>query len=372
MRGTGQGLDFQFHQALRGEADHIAEKVGVSGLLQQLSEVYGLTPLGGAQPLTNGHILSSREIREHLNEGAIFKRGSWREENLRAVAYDLRMARDLMVVPDRPTFKKGRFYPKGEERRKEVILDPGDVAFISTAERLCLPWNVSGHLGTKFSLAAKGIITLTGSFVDPGYGLALDESNRWSALDDQRLHFLFANVGAGPVVLRPGEETIACIQLISTEEQLDKKETQSGGFLQIVEYFPDPQRSVEAGLVFFKNMADIRDEALAIGKAMQEVERNLSSFSQRLQTVESGSNQIVMFGVYLMCVTFIGVLFTFLLQIASVDKSIDNIKRLHELVLSHGLGIVAVVIGVLGISKIVFDLLRVAGRLFRSVAGSRR
>ena len=37
VRGSGQGLDFQVHQPLRGEADHLTQEVGVGGLLQQLS-----------------------------------------------------------------------------------------------------------------------------------------------------------------------------------------------------------------------------------------------------------------------------------------------------------------------------------------------
>ena len=34
MHGTGQGLNFQFHQPLCGEADHFAQEVGVGGLFQ--------------------------------------------------------------------------------------------------------------------------------------------------------------------------------------------------------------------------------------------------------------------------------------------------------------------------------------------------
>jgi hypothetical protein len=38
--GSGEGFDFQFHQSLRGEADHLTQKVGIGGLLQQLFEVH--------------------------------------------------------------------------------------------------------------------------------------------------------------------------------------------------------------------------------------------------------------------------------------------------------------------------------------------
>jgi hypothetical protein len=40
MCGSGEGLDFQFHQPLRGKADHLTQEVGVGGLLQQFSQVH--------------------------------------------------------------------------------------------------------------------------------------------------------------------------------------------------------------------------------------------------------------------------------------------------------------------------------------------
>jgi hypothetical protein len=39
---TGAALDLQFHQALGAEADHLAQEVGVGGLLQQATEVHVL------------------------------------------------------------------------------------------------------------------------------------------------------------------------------------------------------------------------------------------------------------------------------------------------------------------------------------------
>src|ERR1700722_1481933 len=42
VRSTGEALDLQFHQALGAEADHLAQEVGVGGLLQQATEVHGV------------------------------------------------------------------------------------------------------------------------------------------------------------------------------------------------------------------------------------------------------------------------------------------------------------------------------------------
>ena len=40
--GTGEALDIELHQTLRSEADHLAQEVGVGGLLQQVTEVHVL------------------------------------------------------------------------------------------------------------------------------------------------------------------------------------------------------------------------------------------------------------------------------------------------------------------------------------------
>ena len=42
MGGAGQPLDLQLHQALGGEADHLAQQIGVGALLQQRAKVHHL------------------------------------------------------------------------------------------------------------------------------------------------------------------------------------------------------------------------------------------------------------------------------------------------------------------------------------------
>ena len=42
VRCAGQALDFQVHQPLGGEADHLAQQVSVGGLLQEGLEVHGI------------------------------------------------------------------------------------------------------------------------------------------------------------------------------------------------------------------------------------------------------------------------------------------------------------------------------------------
>jgi deoxycytidine triphosphate deaminase len=267
-----------------------------------------------------GSVLSYDEISRRLDQGEIFQSDSWSHENIRAAAYDLRMADDLLVIPDPPEFASGRRYNRGERRTKEVILKPGDVAFVSSLERLCMPWDLSGILGPKFSLTARGILILTGIFVDPGYGLIKTENGKWVPKDDQRLHFLLANVGPDAVVFVPGKQRIAAIQFCKVAEPQRRVEVPSVGFEGIERDFFDTKTRGEAGLVFFRNMTDVQREVAEFRQRIGQFDQQIGQFNQRLSSVESGSNQILMFGVYLLCATILGV------SIAVILSLISNLK----------------------------------------------
>ena len=42
MRGAGQALDFQFHQALRTKRHHLAQQIGIRALLQKRAKAHHL------------------------------------------------------------------------------------------------------------------------------------------------------------------------------------------------------------------------------------------------------------------------------------------------------------------------------------------
>jgi deoxycytidine triphosphate deaminase len=108
-----------------------------------------------------------------LRAEKIFKDKTWDEKNVRGAAYDLRVADDFLVVPskDGPNGKGYRKYKKGEKRDTFIVLEPGDVAFISSYEKIHMPWTLAGNIGIKFGLARNGVLILTGLIVDPGYGM---------------------------------------------------------------------------------------------------------------------------------------------------------------------------------------------------------
>jgi deoxycytidine triphosphate deaminase len=302
-------------------------------------------------------VLTHADMLVRFARGEIFVSSSWSEGCLRGSAYDLRMATDFMVVPDRPNYPTGRFYPKGSHRERPVILSPGDAAFISTVEKCCLPWDVTGTIGPKFSLTAGGLLILTGLFVDPGYGLVRGAYGDWTSACDQRLHFLIANVGSSEVALIPGQQKIAAIQFTSIDATSLPLQIESRGLQSIEEQYLQPETASLAGLVFFRNVAELKS-------AVERQEGKFAELETRVSGVEAGSNQVVMFGVFLLCVTFLGAMFQILLSASNSDNIVKQIAALNELVISYWPGTVVGLIiaafaalGVLAVLKFAFRLL---------------
>jgi deoxycytidine triphosphate deaminase len=280
-------------------------------------------------------VLAHDEILDHLHRGELFQNSSWDAKNLRAAAYDLRIADDLMIVPDRG-HPSGRRYKRGDKRKQPVILRPGEVAFFSTAERICMPWNVSANIGIKFGYARRGILILTGLLVDPGFGMRRD-GDSWVAKQDERLHFLVANVGPNEIVLTPGKEKIASIQFLYVLGNALRTEVISTADMDR-EFF-DANDVPKLGLSFFEDMTNLRDQFV--------------EFRKRFETVESGSKQIVMFGVYLLTATILVAAFVTLLSIVASDDLAGKLKTISDIAPKTWKGVASLVGGGLAVGFIV-------------------
>ena len=261
--------------------------------------------------MTEIGVLGYDEILKRLEDGEIFREGTWLKENIRAAAYDLRVADDFLVVPD-PDYPQGRKYRKGEKRKDPIILNPGDVAFVSSQEKICLPWDLSANIGIKFSFARKGILVLTGLLVDPGSGLLKREDDLWVPKQDERLHFVLANVGSNLFVLNPGEDKIASLQFFPVIGEPKKIYVPSGEDMQD-EFFGENEKR-GTGLVFFKDVS-------ATMKKTDYLE-------DRIETIEKSTHQIVIFGVYLISASIIIAGLSYLLSLVSSDVLLLKLDKI--------------------------------------------
>ena len=278
-----------------------------------------MPPGSGSDPC---HRLGPDEVEALVAQGKLMQPDSFDATHVRGAGYDLTMAVDLMVVPDRPNHATGRRYDRGEPRTRPVILMPGDAAFISSAERFCVPWNVAGTVGGKFGLLAHGLMLLTGLLLDPGYGLIREASGDWIAADDQRLHFLLLNIGSSAVPLTPGQTSVASVQFewVPPVPEPRRRSTASGGAGVLVEQFFD-QADPDSGLIFFRSIAELSGQVAAAERSVEAMRTAIDSFTHRMEAVERGSNQVVTFGIYLLSVTVFGVAFAVILNGLSGLKS---------------------------------------------------
>jgi deoxycytidine triphosphate deaminase len=261
-----------------------------------------------------GLLYSGASLERLLKSGVIFDAGSWRTDHVRATGYDLTLAEDLLVIPERSGEPSVAVFPRGSARATDILLAPGDTALAASQERIHMPWDCGGIIGPKFSLAARGLLVLTGIAIDPGYGLQRD-SHGWIPVPDQRLHFVLANVGSDTIALRPKEERLACIQFFLVEplEPSQRRPIASLGFLAHDEFF-ESKPPLEAGLVFFKNVRDISERVDAALAAATRTKEEVEVLASRVEKVEGGSNFVVVFGVYLVTVTVVGIAVSLILQ----------------------------------------------------------
>jgi hypothetical protein len=222
-----------------------------------------------------------------------------------------------MVVPE-PDYPKGRPYGRGEGPVTPVIMRPGDVAFVSTVERLCMPWDLAANLGIKFSFARRGILVLTGLIVDPGFGLEQTRLGRWRPKEDERLHFVLVNLGQRDFVIQPGVDRVASLQFLEVAGPVQKRSIPSGVDMEREFFGSSPYAMTRFSL--FHELRLIQTKTST----------DLHDFRLELEAVQAAANTVVVFGVYLLAVTILvagtAAILTFIGSDAAT-KALANVNR---------------------------------------------
>jgi deoxycytidine triphosphate deaminase len=109
-------------------------------------------------------VLGGEEIKRRLSE--LFESGA-DESCVDFAAYNLRLNDEKMMI-------EGCWYDHNNRYRMEdhggyIELPPRKVSVISTIETLRLPGDLAAKVGITFSIARRGLISLFGPQVDPGY-----------------------------------------------------------------------------------------------------------------------------------------------------------------------------------------------------------
>jgi deoxycytidine triphosphate deaminase len=290
-------------------------------------------------------VLAKSKIKELLDEGEIFIDGSWKERCLRSAAYNLRVAPDFLIDPKGTRYWSGD--PDGRTARQtSFYLEPGDVAFVSSVERLCMPFDLAGNIAQKFSVTRNGILVLGGLLVDPGYGRELRRDGRWWIRENgQRLHFQLANVGKEKFRVVPEETSIAAIQFLRLE-----------GFVMVPGEFPadvsvpnsdqllydlfvKSDGKPLAPLAFFPRMADLRDD-------LDHARGQIKKQEIKLDSTKKSTDQLVVFGVFLLAITLFTVACAALIDAIAKGSTTDAADAVRHADISAALSQDSVVTGV--------------------------
>ena len=222
-------------------------------------------------------ILAREEILHRLKAGDIFRRGTWCTSCLQEASYALRIADDALLVD-------GKFYDRGKNYDGDYIkIEPGKIAILSTKELLNMPKNLVGKVGIRIKYAIQGLTGLMGIQVDPLYG---------HDKPAERLYIRVANFGNTTIQLSPGDQvfTFELHELLGTFQPTKKKST------------------------WLRMKDGLRYQSNSSWSYVTQVEQDLSAQTQSLKDF---LQPLVMFGVFLVAVTILGVALTILMQAPS-------------------------------------------------------
>lgn len=151
-------------------------------------------------------ILTANDLKNAIEKQTFIQDGS--KECAEGIKYDFRLGtRFLKAYFGRPIdFSE----IKSAEEMKKAVVEPGEVVFVLSRERISLPNNVYIQLNPKRSLSQDGIELLGGLTVDPGY--------------EGRLVFGLRNVAGKSYVLRADTKIVGAHFFELTPEEIASEE----------------------------------------------------------------------------------------------------------------------------------------------------
>ena len=255
-------------------------------------------------------ILGGKAIQQRIKAGDIFRKDTSVDGSIKEASYALRIAKDGLLI-------NGRFYEPGDKYQDPYIeIEPGNIAILSTIERLNMPDDLVGSLGIRLKYALQGLTGLMGIQVDPLYG---------SDKQDERLFIRVMNVGKQSIRLWPGEEVFTFeLQQVYDVKHPEPKE--------------DTWTRIKDG---FRYQSD-----LSWSYSVQ-LERNLS---KQAEGIRDYLQPLVMFGVFLLAVTILTASLAVLLSMRETPTAQvpDWFTNWAWIVLMVTLGIAAIATAAMG------------------------
>ena len=234
-------------------------------------------------------ILGKDAIRERLNNGEVFRDGTWVEESIMEASYALRVASDGLLLGGK------RYKPDEDSIEGRIEIEPGEIAILSTEERLNMPGDLVGKLGIRFDYASQGLTGLMGIQVDPYFGLGRE---------DERLYIRVANLGNETVPIRPGADVFT-FELHKVEGNVPAPSTPRLPMWHRLQEILAGQNNISWSFVT-RVQHNVEDTKQQVRSAREEIRDYLQP--------------LVIFGIFLVAVTILGVALSVILSVRDTPE----------------------------------------------------
>ena len=224
-------------------------------------------------------ILRGEAILERLKGGQIFKQGTWDEGLITEASYALRVASDGLML-GRKTFLPEKDFLEGD-----IKIDPGEIAILSTIERLDMPGDLVGKIGIRFDYASQGLTGLMGIQVDPFYG--------WGHTNE-RLYIRVANLGNETISI-PLRADVFTFELHNLDGRVPEPTTPRLGMWHRLQDILANQDHAS-----WSNVTKVQFDVGSLNTRFESATKEVRDYLQPL----------VMFGIFLIAVTILGVALT--------------------------------------------------------------
>ena len=234
-------------------------------------------------------VLSGQAILKRLRQGEIFRGCTWEEDCIKEASYALRVADDGLLLD-------GEFYDPGDHFSGNYIeIKPGEIAILSTMEVLNIPDDLVGKIGIRLNYAMRGLTGLMGIQVDPSYG---------QYRDNERLFIRVANFGNEKISLSPGT-AVFTFELHEVTGKIPEGTTNKKPTWERLKEELSTQSNLSWSYVTRVNQTS-RDEVNRVEAKLREETQKIRDYLQ----------PVVLFGIFLVAVTILGVSVTLILNIA--------------------------------------------------------
>ena len=237
-------------------------------------------------------ILGTEEIRRRLDNGEVFREGTWVEESIKEASYALRVAGDGMML------KGKRYRPEEDHVEGAIEIEPGEIAILSTLERLNIPGDLVGKVGIRFDYASQGLTGLMGIQVDPFFGRDTDK---------ERLYIRVANLANDPISI-PLAAEVFTLELHEVRGNVpESSRARIPMWHRIQEILAGQQKPSWSYVT--RVQSDLSAEAKELDERLKSETKNIRDYLQ----------PVVMFGIFLVAVTILGVAISTILNVRDVS-----------------------------------------------------